>query len=32
VGIVLVMRGIWVVARSALVTGADEWVAGRGTP
>jgi drug/metabolite transporter (DMT)-like permease len=32
VGIVLVMRGIWVVARSALVTGPDEWVAGRGTP
>jgi drug/metabolite transporter (DMT)-like permease len=32
VGLVLVTRGIWVVARSALVTGADEWVAGRGTP
>ena len=32
VGLVLVTRGIWVVARSTLVAGADKWVAGRGTP
>jgi hypothetical protein len=32
VGLALVMRGIWVVARSTVVTGADGRVAGRGTP